>query len=572
MAAFFCPQTEELSGQHWYGISYLRLSKLGKRYESESIDNQRKLIHEFVQRHPEITLVGERVDDGYTGTNYDRPGFQGVMDAIREKKANCVIVKDLSRLGREYIETGKYLETVFPDMGIRFISVNDDLDSEHTPLCDDISIPIKNIMNEAYCRSLSQKLRAQFRVQRKAGEFLGAFACYGYLKDPADKHKLIIDEYAAMVVRTIFQLKMEGYSQQAIANYLSSEGVLPPAAYKQQQGLKYQSGFQAVGDNNAWSPVAVRAILENPIYIGTLVQGKRGTPNYKIKQMKLRSKEDWCVVEKNHAPIISEELFTSVQHLLSLDTRTSPSEEVVQPLAGMLYCADCGEKLYYSVTNNYKREQAYFFCSSYRKNSEVCSAHYIREKVVEQIVLESMQRILLNVQAFEKEFARKQMDCYTEDKKKQLAAKCRELSKAKKRIAEIDALIQKIYEDNASGKLSDERYATLSLSYEEEQKTLKAAVLEMQAYLETETDKTESLQRFIQKVKQITELKALTPELIHEFVDKIVVYAPRYLDGKRVQLLDIYYSGVGILHELTPEEMEEAFQHHLAERSKEKTA
>lgn len=190
---------------------------------------------------------------------------------------------------------------------------------------------------------------------------------------------------------------------------------------------------------------------------------------------------------------------------------------------------------------------------------------------MEQIVLESMQRILLNVQAFEKEFARKQMDCYTEDKKK-LAAKRRELSKAKKRIAEIDALIQKIYEDNASGKLSDERYATLSLSYEEEQKTLKASVPEIQAYLETETDKTESLQRFIQKVKQVTELKALTPELIHEFVDKIVVHEPRYLDGKRVQLLDIYYSGVGILHELTPEEMEEAFQQHLTERNKEKTA
>ena len=187
-------------------------------------------------------------------------------------------------------------------------------------------------------------------------------------------------------------------------------------------------------------------------------------------------------------------------------------------------------------------------------------------------MLESMQRILLNVQAFEKEFARKQMDCYTEDKKKQLAAKRRELSKAKKRIAEIDALIQKIYEDNASGKLSDERYATLSLSYEDEQKTLKAAVPEMQLFLETETDKTESLQRFIQKVKQITELKALTPELIHEFVDKIVVYAPKTIDGKRVQLLDIFYSGVGILHELTPEEMEYAFQQHLIERNKEKTA
>lgn len=247
---------------------------------------------------------------------------------------------------------------------------------------------------------------------------------------------------------------------------------------------------------------------------------------------------------------------------------------IVSPFSGLLYCADCGEKLYYSVTNNYKREQAYFFCSSFRKNSEVCSAHYIREKVVMETALESMRRILLNVQAFEKEFARKQMECYCEDKKKDLAEKHRELNKAKKRIVEIDNLIQKIYEDNATGKLSDERYATLSMSYEEEQHRLKVDIPEMESYLETETDKTESLQKFIVKVKKITELKELTPELIHEFIDKIIVYAPRYLDGKRVQLMDIYYNGVGILRELSPEEMEEAFQEHMAQkdRNKAKTA
>lgn len=262
------------------------------------------------------------------------------------------------------------------------------------------------------------------------------------------------------------------------------------------------------------------------------------TKSFKNKKKIDRPPEKWQIFKDTHPAIIDREVFALVQELRK-HRRRPPKSSIVSPFSGLLYCADCGEKLYYSVTNNYKQEQAYFFCFSYRKNSEVCSAHYIREKVVEQIVLESMQRILLNVQAFEKEFARKQMDCYTEDKKKQLTAKRRELSKAKKRIAEIDALIQKIYEDNASGKLSDERYATLSLSYEEE---------------------------------QITELKALTPELIHEFVDRIVVYAPKTIDGKRVQLLDIYYSGVGILHELPPEEMEEAFQQHLIERNKEKTA
>lgn len=242
--------------------------------------------------------------------------------------------------------------------------------------------------------------------------------------------------------------------------------------------------------------------------------------------------------------------------------------------SGLLYCADCGEKLYYSVTNNYKREQAYFFCSSYRKNSEVCSAHYIREKVVEENVLENMRRVFRYVQAYEKEFAKQQMKCYGEEKQKELSEKRRELTKAEKRIKDIDLLIQKIYEDNAMGKLSDERFATMSMAYEEEQKNLKEAIPDMQAYLETETDKSEGLQRFIDKVKQITQPTKLTPELVHEFIEKIVIHERRYLDGKRYQLMDIYYNGVGVIRGLTPEEMEEAFQEHLAKRkiNKAKTA
>lgn len=282
-----------------------------------------------------------------------------------------------------------------------------------------------------------------------------------------------------------------------------------------------------------WCSDTVANILSKQEYCGDTVNFRSTTKSFKNKKKIEHPPEEWQIFKDTHPAIVDREVFALVQELREHRRRPTKSG-IVSPFSGLLYCADCGEKLYYSVTGNYKREQAYFFCSSYRKNSEVCSAHYIREKVVEQIVLENMQRILLNVQAFEKEFARKQMDCYTEDKKKQLAAKRRELSKAKKRIAEIDALIQKIYEDDASGKLSDERYAMLSLSYEEEQKTLKATVPEMQAFLETEMDKTESLQRFIQKVKQITELKVLTPELIHEFVDKIVVYAPKTIDGKRV--------------------------------------
>ena len=320
-----------------------------------------------------------------------------------------------------------------------------------------------------------------------------------------------------------------------------------------------------------WCSATVADILGKQEYCGDTVNFRSTRKSFKNKKKIERPPEEWKIFKDTHPAIIDREVFDLVQELRKHRRRPTKSG-IVSPFSGLLYCADCGEKLYYSFSNNSKREQAYFFCSSYRKNSDICSAHYIREKVMEQLVLESMQRIMLNVQVFEKEFARKQMACYTEEKKKLLAAKRRGLERAQKRIAEIDTLIQKIYEDNASGKLSDERYATLSTSYEEEQQTLKAAVPEIQAYLETETDKTVNLQQFIRKVKKITELKVLTPELIHEFVEKIVVYAPKYLDGKRIQIVDIHYSGVGILDELTPEEMEESFQKSIAERKKTETA
>ncbi|EME3495348.1 DUF4368 domain-containing protein [Enterococcus faecium] len=230
--------------------------------------------------------------------------------------------------------------------------------------------------------------------------------------------------------------------------------------------------------------------------------------------------------------------------------------------SGMLYCADCNEKLYYSVTNSYKREQSYFFCSSYRKNSEVCSAHYIREKVVSEAVLESMRRVFWYVQYYEKQFAQMQMQSFGEEKKKELAEKRRELSGVKKRIKEIDVLIQKIYEDNASGKILDERFATMSLAFEEEQRKLNDG----EAYLESEIDKSEDLQRFIDKVKCITQPTELSAEVVHEFVEKIVVSKPDKVDGKRHQTLDIYYNGVGIIREPTPEEMEELFGEQLQKR------
>ncbi len=273
----------------------------------------------------------------------------------------------------------------------------------------------------------------------------------------------------------------------------------------------------------------------------------------------------WLVFENIHPAIIDRETFELVKELRK-NKRKPTRTGIVSMFSGLVYCADCGEKLYYSATNNYKESQAYFFCSSYRKNSDVCSAHYIREKVIYSLVLENMQRVFLNVQAYEKEFARKQMDCYTKEKRKELATKRRELNKIKKRISEIDDLILKIYEDNVSHKISDERFEMFSKRYEAEQHELKEKIPELEAYLTAETDKTENLQKFIAKVKKVTNPTELTPELVNEFIQKIVVSSPRYLDGKRYQMIEIHYKGVGIINIQTPDEFERDFQAHMKQR------
>lgn len=371
-------------------VAYYRLSREdGYNNESDSIGNQKKFIYEYISRQDYIELVGEEQDDGYTGTNYDRPGFSAIMKRVEAGEANCVIVKDLSRLGREYIETGKYLEMIFPALGVRFIAINDDVDSENRSQSDDILIPVRNIMNESYCRELSKKLRRQFVIQRRNGEFLGAFASYGYWKSPDDKHKLIVDEYAAEIVRGIFAAKIQGYSIGAIANTLNNTGILPPAEYKRAQGLNYKTGLQS-SQIPKWHPVSVRNILTNRLYIGELIQGKRGTPNYKVKKMRERKTADWTVVQDNHEPLVESGAFAIVQQMLERDTRTSPTEQVVAPLAGLLFCADCGRGMCRRTVTRSGKKFLYYVCSTYKRGSG-CSNHSFGQERLETVVLHAMQ-------------------------------------------------------------------------------------------------------------------------------------------------------------------------------------
>lgn len=544
---------------------YCRLSRDDEQDGmSGSIKNQQAILEKYAQENG-FKNTRVFIDDGWSGTNFARPAFTEIMELAEKGLIGTLIVKDHSRLGRNRLIVGQLLEEGFDNLGVRYIAIMDNIDT-----AKGISqiVPMQDLFNEWHAQNTSQKVRNVFKSKGMSGAPLTTNPPFGYLKAPKDKNSWIVDKDAAKIVRQIFAWCVDGLGPTQIAKRLQAAKVLTPTEHWLSIGRNC-SKPPAVPYN--WCSATVADILGKQEYCGDTVNFRSTRKSFKNKKKIERSPEDWKIFKDTHPAIIDRAVFDLVQELRKHRRRPTKSG-IVSPFSGLLYCADCGEKLYYSFSNNYKREQAYFFCSSYRKNSDVCSAHYIREKVVEQLVLESMQRIMLNVQVFEKEFARKQMACYTEDKKKQLAAKRRELEKAQKRIAEIDTLIQKIYEDNASGKLSDERYMTLSTSYEAEQQMLKAAVPEMQAYLETETDKTVNLQQFIRKVKKITELKVLTPELIHEFVEKIVVYAPKYLDGKRIQIVDIHYSGVGILNELTPEEMEESFQKSIAERKKTETA
>ena len=543
---------------------YCRLSRDDEQEgTSGSIKNQQSILEKYAKDNG-FKNTRVFVDDGWSGTTFARPAFTEIMELAEKGMIGTLIVKDHSRLGRNRLVVGQLLEEGFDSLGVRYIAIMDNIDTAKG--ISDL-VPMQDLFNEWHAKNTSQKVRNVFKNKGMSGVPLTTNPPFGYMKNPDNTKEWIVDEEAAKTVRQIFTLCVEGLGPTQIAKRLKAAKVPTPTEYWISIGRNC-SKPPAVPYN--WCADTVANILSKQEYCGDTVNFRSTTKSFKNKIKIERPQEEWKIFPNTHQAIINREVFELVQELRQHRRRPTKSG-IVSWFSGLLYCADCEEKLYYSVTNNYKREQAYFFCSSFRKNSDECSAHYIREKVVMENVLESMRRILLNVQAFEKEFARKQMECYSEDKKRELAEKRRELNKAKKRIAEIDGLIQKLYEDNAIGKISDERYVTLSMSYEEEQRELKTALPDMENYLETETDKTENLQRFIDKVKRITEIKELTAELVNEFIDKIVVHAPRYLDGKRVQLIDIYYNGVGILRELTPEEMEEAFQKHMAER-KAKTA
>ena len=541
---------------------YARLSRDDEKEGiSGSIQNQKAILEKYASDNH---LPNPRFffDDGYSGVSFTRPAFMEIMELAEQGLVANLVVKDHSRLGRNRLVVGQLLEEDFVRLNVRYIAIMDNIDTANG--VSDI-VPMQDLFNEWHAKNTSDKVRRVMQSRGNAGIPLTTNVPYGYKKDPIDKNKWIVDEPAAEVVQRIFQMSVSGLGPTQIAKRLKANGVLTPSEYQRGNGVNCPTKLPEYP--HKWCSHTVAEILDRQEYVGDTVNFRTYRQSFKLKKQLDRPQEEWKVFPNTHPAIIDRETFTLVQNLRQHRRRPTRTG-AVSMFSGLLYCADCGSKLGYSATNNYKREQAYFFCSGYRKNTDLCSAHYIREKVVAQLVLEGLQRLLWYVQVYEERFAQEQMERFGLQEKRELTAKRRELDKAKQRVSEIDQLIQKSYEDMSKRLLSEERFATLSLSLEAEQKQLKMAIPAMEASLDATTDKAADLQRFIERARQVTRLTELTPEIVHEFIQKIVVSKPDKVDGKRHQRVDIHYNTIGLWCAPSPEEMEKLFQEHLAGQHK----
>jgi len=501
---------------------YLRLSSDdGDKAESDSIRNQRSLLQDFVSKHSELSLIEEYVDDGYSGANFERPAFQRMMEDVRNHKINCIIVKDLSRLGRNYIETGRYLEKIFPVLGVRFIAVNDHYDSADTKNdADQIIVPFKNLINDAYCRDISMKIRSQLEIKRKKGEFTGSYASYGYAKDPVDKNHLVIDEYAAEIVRFIFNMKMDGYSADRIAMKLNEMGVLTPMEYKRSCGFNYTCGFRSYKDAK-WCATSVFRILKNELYVGTMVQGKTRKINYKVKACMDVRPEDWVRVEGTHEPIVSREIFECVQNLMKLDTRTSPEEEMIYIFSGLLRCGDCGQNMVRRVVKKMGKQYCYYHCSTY-KNKEGCTSHNISDVKLQKVVLEAIQKqIALLVQA---DAIMAQIENIPQQQfgVKLLDSQIRTLNAE---VQKYKDLRNNLYQDMVDGIITREEYRDIKQTFTRKMERAEEAIRELETKKRRLLSNEMRMQKWVEEFKNCRNIESLDRKVTVMLIERIVVYS-----------------------------------------------
>ena len=515
--------SNKLSTALWKPALYIRLSREdGDREESNSIASQRELLTEFTNAQTDMTAPRLYTDDGCTGTDFDRPDFQRMLDDLRTGTVNCVIVKDLSRFGRNYVGVGEYLEHIFPLLGVRFISVSDNVDSFTDPRSvNSLIVPFKNIINDEYCRDISNKVRASLDLKRRQGKFIGSFASYGYRKDPNDHSRLLIDEPAAAVVRDIFDWFIGGTSVLGIAKRLNERGIPNPSAYKRQHGMNYRHPASDKLDD-LWPDSSVRRILRNPLYTGTMVQGKNRIKSYKLHVSEAVPKDEWISVESTHEAIISNELFDKAQSLFARDMRTAPAQKQVYLFSGFLRCADCGKAMNRKLISQPHRDYYYYICSTFKKqHSGACTKHTIRSDRLEQAVLETLRsQIALAVEMDEliaeinRSGARSRSADHLQTERAQLATE-------RERIEQMKL---SLYPDWKAGDISREEYHRLKEQFEQQQARLDTRLTSLQAHIDEVQNGVDETNSFLSQFAKYRSLQTLTREAVVELIDMIYVH------------------------------------------------
>ena len=546
-------ETEMLRATEKITALYCRLSQEdANEGDSNSITNQKDILLRYAKEHrfPNPTFF---VDDGYSGTNYDRPGFQQMLSEIEAGKVVVVLTKDLSRLGRNSSLTGLYINFTFPKYSVRYIAINDHFDTIDPNSTDNDVAGIKNWFNEFFAKDTSRKIRAVQKAKGERGVPLTTNVPFGYRKDPEDRTKWIVDEAAALVVKRIFKLRMEGRGPMQIAKLLQAEKVLNPTSYKRREGIKSPSPETA--DPYHWNTNTVVHILERREYTGCTVNFKTYTNSIWDKKQRETPIEKQAVFYNTHPAIIEQKVFDKVQQIRKQRHRRTKTGKS-SLFSGMVYCADCGAKMRYCTTNYFEKRQDHFVCANYRSNTGSCSAHFIRAVVLEELVWMHMKAVIFYVTRYEKHFRTVMEQRLRMSSEEAIRGYKTQFAQAERRLAELDRLFIRIYEDNVSGRITDERFSMMSRTYEDEQTQLKVEIQSLQQEIEVQERQIENLEQFIQRVHKYEDLQELTPYALRELVKAIYIEAPDKSSGKRRQNIRISYDLVGFipLNELVKEE------------------
>ena len=507
--------------------------------ESYSIGNQKKLLTKVAKEKGYTNLV-HFFDDGISGVTMDRPGFADMIQQLEQGKAAAVFVKDLSRLGRNYIEVGRLTEEFFPNHDIRLVAVSDNIDTDEG---ENELAPIRNLFNEWYARDISKKRRISNKIKGNAGEPMGQ-PPYGYIKDPENPKRWIVDEEAAQVVRRIYRMTLEGVGTEQIAAKLEEDGILTPRAYWQSKGINRPGKVKDLPPTH-WNSSSVIKMLSVQEYCGDILNFKTYSKSYKNKKRLENDRENWAIFKDVHEPIIERAVFEQVQQKRGKMRKRQAKDGERSMFSGLLVCADCGSNLHFHF-NQGNPEIKYFNCSHYKGNRGTCgSTHYVRVDFLEQVVLGEIRRLTKYAGLYEDDFLKEVIGHSRQAEETERRLKEKELKSLLARDDELDGLFERIYEDNVSGKLSDDRFAKMSRRYEEEQKELSEKIKKLRSEIEKQSSRATSTDMFVSIVRKYTRARKLTPRMLNELVEKIEVYNAEKIDGEWVQRLRIHYNCVG---------------------------